>query len=233
MVASIFCRETNLIVLFVFLFFYTEYSWVKRFLISSLMTGIFVSYRLLWSGQYDPFIGSELNWTYPLESLIFLFMVFVVFWITAILGYFKIRKTPSLDRNLKIIAKSFPYVVILTVVIVFAFARIREFRIEFITFFTVLPLSIYYLNSIKTNFQYLFNKKYLIYLVILFLGISKLRIQLMPTNEDDHNHYIDLFHHWYRSFSGEWVSITLIYLFVTLALLPIMFLPLQKSKEET
>ncbi|EIJ41429.1 hypothetical protein BegalDRAFT_0511 [Beggiatoa alba B18LD] len=232
MFISIFCRETNFIIVFLFLFFYTAINFKKRLLITALLAMALLTYRLIWYSHYNPLEGAQLNIKYLYESLIFFLLVFTIFWITGVLGYLRLRKQPYLNDVLSALVKAFPYLVVITTTIVLALARMREIRIEFILFFMILPFSIFYLYEIKDNILYLKNKYYLLYLLLLSVVIFKLRVSLMPLRLEEHDNYLLIFNNWYGGLGGGWVNISLIYLFFFLVFFPLCFLP-KKTANKT
>ncbi len=219
-ILSIFCRETNLLVVFVFLFFYSEIHLIKRIVVSILSIALFLLYRWFWYREYNPLQGAALNWYSPYESLLFLFLVFGGLWITAILGFLQLKKYQVNHQPFNIIVNAFPWVTLLTILIIALFARVREIRLEFIVFFAVIPLSIYFINQIK--FAELLNKKYIVYSGLTLLCTLYLKLRLIPENQLENEYFLELFNHWYGGFGGGWVLITLVYFFIFLLYFPLM-----------
>lgn len=226
---GIFCRETNLLVIFIFLFFYIEINILKRIIVSFISFTFFLCYRWFWYREYNPLQGAALNWFSPYESLFFLFLVFASLWLTAILAFLQLHKQPINHPPLKNLVNSFPWITLLTILIIALFARIREIRLEFIIFFVVIPLSIHFLKQIK--FTKLFSKIYVLYGLLNFAFIWYLNLMLTATNQVENEYFLELFNHWYGGFGGGWVLITLVYCFIFLLFFPLIVVTYFKNEK--
>ncbi len=220
MVLGIFCRETNLIVLAPFMFM-SNISFLKRVLVTSFICIIFISYRLIWPGEYNPLIGAAHNYTYPIESLLFLFLVFAPFWFLGFFGYMTSKNKANLENNfIFALNKSFIFVTIFVLFIVWSFARVREIRIEYILFFYFIPYGILYCLSQLAYWKTII-KSYAFVVLLLITAIASFLtlVQFMPENENHHLMLEAQLAHFYRNFGGGWVNIFIGYFAITLILM--------------
>ena len=226
-----FCRETNLIVLAPFILMFNV-PLVKRIAISSIIGIIFILYRLGWEGSYNPSEAAAHNYTYPIESFLFLFMVFAYFWLLGILGYIRVQRSVPFENHLaRALNRSFWMVSISVISIVWAFARVREIRIEYILFIYFIPYGIVYcLRKVEVWSSLL--KPYIIILIILITTVLTFSVSVALTPES-YNHDVQLgrtLAHFYGGFGGGWKTVFLSYLAITLVVFCIVVLPLTERK---
>jgi len=215
MLLGIFCRETNLIVLAPFMLM-SNIHILKRISISVFICAISIAYRLIWTGGYNPLDGAAHNHTYPIEALLFLFLVFAPFWLLGFLGYFTTLKQTE-NHLTRALNQSFIPVTLLVILIVWYFARIREIRIEFILFFYFIPYSILYGASQFSAWISMFRPVPLIILLMSSIVLSLLTLnQFMPASQMQHLILEQRLAHFYTGFGGGWVMIFIGYFAITL-----------------
>lgn len=216
--AGIFCRETCLIVLLPFCL--NKNIGITRKLGNILLLAIiFICYRHLWPGYYNPFDGAKLNWRFPLESLSFLFLTFGPFWLTSFIGY-QLICIHTKDDNIKAFNFSFMPAVITVLVVVFLLARVREIRIEFILFAYFIPYSVFYIQQRhKEIISFIFSIAGLIATIAVALILVRVYFIFTPITVIKHQALLQLFNHFYTGFGGGWIKQFLAYLAVFLFLL--------------
>jgi|GEM_PF-3210288 len=215
-VLGIFCRETNLIVLLPLLFM-TDIKVSKRIGIVALIGSIFSLYRLCWPGHYNPLGGAAHNLEYPIESLLFLFMVFGPFWLLGWLGY-NGAKNIRLQTNgyVRAVASTFYLTPVIVTAIVFFLARVREIRIEFILFFYFIPYSVIYLmNNWQSWLRIIPSYRFALAMLAVAVLNFHLFAFLMPPNPA----FPDTLIHFFGYYGGGWYLNFIPYLASTMTVL--------------
>lgn len=184
--AGVFCRETTLLVPFIFLFF-RQYPLQKRFIVASTPVLVFAVYRTVWYGSYDVLFGSHANASIPIETFAFLLLIFGPVWILGVLGYLEIRS--ALHRSnpgpLQDLVRSFPAGLTLTSVIVLTFASIREMRIGFILFFYFIPFALIWVYSNRSAIlEIVRNKYFALFAIAALVLIFRLWVWMTPGNSE-------------------------------------------------
>ncbi|MCV6639325.1 hypothetical protein [Candidatus Albibeggiatoa sp. nov. NOAA] len=221
MIVSIFCRETNLISLAP-LMLMQNISLLKRVSISFIVVMAYAAYRLMWPGHYDPLEGSAHNYIYPMESLLFLFLVFGPVWLLGILGYLSARKSTAPDDFfIQALNKSFLPVMLCVILVVWLFARVREIRIEYILFFYLIPYALLYCINQIPNWKQTVLKPISVILILTATMIFSFAIlvQFMPENAAHHLALESNFAHFYAGFGGGWIPIFIVYFSITVIFL--------------
>jgi len=221
-ILSIFCRETNMIVMLPFLL-NASIPRSKRIALLACVMVIFFIYRISWPGLYNPFESSAHNFKYPLESLLFLFMTFGPFWILGIAGWHSLKQK-ACDPFVRSLVKSFIPSLLLVLVIITFLARMREIRILYVIFFYFSIFSSYILLSFWEKIRkIILSGGFILYALACVVVSFIVYVTFMPENYSDFKLKCDLFGHLYGGFGGGWVPVLVFYQFVTLLSVPLIF----------
>jgi len=220
---AVFCRETLLLLPFIYLIT-SDDKWLKRLLLSSFPVITWVTYRIVWWEAYVPSTGAYHNLLYPYETLGFLFLIFGGLWLPGLAGFFQFKTALTLTRWQPLI-KSFPMACLLVLGFNLMFARIREIRISFVLFVFILPLALWWVSQNINSMYYILRKwwywTYLLLLTILS-GWGGM-ILTHPLSIQEYGFYMQRFGHLYGGFGGGWVEIMMIYFWIAMAGLPLLF----------
>jgi hypothetical protein len=220
---AVFCRETTLVVPFIY-FLTSSASSRKKYVLSFLPCLVWGVYRKLWWEPYNPFPAVTHNFEYPCETYAFLFLAFGFLWVPGLLGYVEMRPRENPNNVWSVIIRSFPITFFLLLGISVFLARIREIRILFNLFVFFIPFSLYWIilneDNIKTIVK---TRSYWIWigvaLMITFMG----RWFMHPIFEGDYMFFVRKFAHLYGGYGGGWVNILWLYIFALLAIIPLVF----------
>ena len=236
-VLAAFCRETTLLLPFLFLFFY-PLPLRRKLLPALLPVAALASFRLLWPGPYDAFEGARLNLSKPLETACFLLLTFGPLWILALLGYWHVRNSDRTPRDplLHVLAASFPWSFLLTLAIVSAFASIWEIRIFYVLFFYFVPFAVIGLYQYGERIvQLCRNLYYLLFLLGVLILTCRFWVWMHPLNQHDFLERADrlgfIFFGYWNSPQHNWIRILTAELMLTAACLP--FLSLARERRHT
>ncbi|RKZ72894.1 MAG: hypothetical protein DRR19_31545 [Candidatus Parabeggiatoa sp. nov. 1] len=224
---AVFCRETTLIVPFLYLI--TSRDTLKnRAFFSLFPVVVWVCYRVVGWEHYSASSGAQHNFEYPYETMAFLFLVFGFLWIFSIMGFLELRKTLGANGDMwNMLAKAFPWIIALVLCINLFLARIREIRISFIIFFLIIPFAVAWVvkntQTIKKTFQ---NKWFWLYILVTTFIVIRFRILMMPISSQEHLQYLSKWAHFYDGFGGGWLNIFPFYLFIALITIPIIIIKL-------
>ena len=232
-IAGLFCRETNLIVLIPFVFI-TNISLPKRIAISTAVFSIFLLYRLGWQGSYKPTSGYLHNINFPFESMLFIFMVFSIFWVLGVLGYNYVRQRPAPHNSLvESINKTFVGVTTLVFLIFFGLARVREIRLEFILFFYFIPYGLVYsIHQWKSWMTIVKSYKIILVFIITAIFTFKASVELMPADIDTSHQLLYRYGNFYGGQGEGWRLEFLPYLAITLVVICLITLSTIVTKKE-
>lgn len=213
---SVFCRETNLVVLAPFMLM-QALRMPQRVLSAGVLIGIYLLFRWqMGAGEYDPTEGAAHNRRFPAETISFLFLAFGPFWVLGVAGFIERWRARDTDDFLKALHRSFIPATLLVLVIVFLFARIREIRIEFILFFYFLPYGIYFmLQQGKQCLQSFRHPAGWLALLITGLIVFRMSLFFTPINAAHDQHLYQSFAHLYGGFGHGWITIFIAYVAVT------------------
>lgn len=224
-----FCRETTLLIPFIFLFFYAHPLW-KKLVIALLPMTSFILFRVLWPGTYEVLYGGRANVSIPLETAVFGLLIFGPLWILGALGYLDLKnqKCTTNSAFVRAYVNSFPLALILTVSIVSWFASVREMRIAYVLFFYFVPFSAIFLhNHGKRILDFAKNKYFIFFLISSLVVIFRIWVWLLPSGVEGYTRLAKLFG---TAFTGywlhpeyNWVNITLIYLFLFIVCASLLF----------
>lgn len=172
-ILGVFCRETLLIIPFIYLFF-TKEKLLKRFIIALIPVALHLLIRLVIG--YETYKILELGLMYNIrnfnQTLLFFYFTFGILWIPFFIDLFrqKSNKKNYLNNSLQLLHKSAPWVFILIFLSTFIGGRISEIRLLFLLFPWVISFSLFF---IKENLIFLrriiAGVYYKIYLSFLFL----------------------------------------------------------------
>jgi hypothetical protein len=214
LVLSVFCRETNLILLLP-LVLNSGMKLQQRFLYPGIVVGIFLLYRSVWPGHYDPFGGAAHNWKFPLESIAFMFLIFGPFWLTGIAGQVALWRTSvQFSPTLRALNRSFFPLLVGVLLIIWFLARVREIRIGFILFPWILGGTLFYLANHWRNWLGRFRDVFLwVILAIAAVATFKLHVALSPESIQEHRVLYSRLAHFYSGHGGGWIRMILPYAF--------------------
>lgn len=219
---GMFSRETNLLVLVPFVLM-KNISSTQKWSVLGLVSVVFLCYRLLWPGSYDPLGGSLHNFEHPLESVLFLFMTFGPFWVLGWLGHREVLASLTTKNHfIQALNKSYYISIAIVTLIVFSLARVREIRIEFILFFYFIPYGVLYCIVKFNKWLAVFNSYKFVLALLAVAGITLAgAFVLMPT---DLAGYLSRF--------GGWKSLFLLHLAISLTVLAVVFLTKQETARQ-
>lgn len=218
---GIFCRETNLIVLLPFMFM-SNWGLTNKVITSFVVILILFIFRTIWGGGgYNPIIDAAHNYKYPLESVLFIFLVFSYYWVLGILRYIEQTKNIMVyDEFIFALQKTFLISTVFVLAVVFLFARAREMRIEFILFFYYLPYGIVYILENIKSWVAIFKSIYsILILIIPCVLVYEIALFLTPVDINQHKYLLSVLANFYNGFGGGWKSIFYFHLYITSSLL--------------
>ncbi len=230
-VVAVFCRETTLLVPFIFLFF-DPLPWRKKLLPATLPLAVLVAYRTAWPGLYDPIpAGILLNLKFPAETLGFVLLTFGPLWLLAPLGYASLRRQEAAQRDpfVRTLTASFPWAFLLTMGICTAFTSLWEIRTSYILLFYFVPFSAIGLYLERARIAALLKNKYfLLFIAALSIEAFRFWMWMHPTTLPellDRAKMFDLLYVGYaNSPQHNWINIFVVYLFLSAACLPALSL---------
>lgn len=215
---GILCRETLLIIPFLYLFFTTS-KWIHKALVVSICFVVFFLIRFI-SG-YESYNFLDLGFFYNLqnieESIGFIFLVFSFMWpvyLYDLYAYFQYKKNIPKDP-LTFLRKSSLAVFILILSTTIIGGRINEIRLMFLLFPWVIPIFLFYVKSLKISFYNAYQTRgYKIYLLICACSIIPLYV-IASEN-------ITLFTEGIFAVPyNQWIIVTCIHLFILCSSIPI------------
>lgn len=217
-ILGIFCRETLLLLPFIFLFFSNYKSFPVRMIMAAIPVGAWVALRIsMESGAYDPWEGLKWN-LHNMEQVIgFSYVTFSFMWFLFFYGIFNKHKLVEKNANSSItfLYRSGLAVFSLIMITTFLGGIFNEIRLLFLIFPWVIILSLHVLYK---NKEYILpiikTKKYVAYLLIN-VTIFGMAFVLLANN--------------YQKFLEPsrfdirfdiWIAVTLFYTLVTTLLIP-------------
>jgi hypothetical protein len=230
-VAAVFCRETTLLMPFIFLV--ADPLPLRRRLLPALLpVATLAVYRLAWPGYYDPIpSGLPLNLKVPVETLGFFLLTFGPLWILCPLGYLTLRRLPAAqdDPFVRGLVRSFPYGTALVLGISILFSSLYEIRIPYILLFYFVPFSALFLYEKRAQLLGLLKNRYfLLFLAGVLIEAVRFWFWMHPLTADEfYNRALmfDLIYYGYRNQpQNNWINTFVIYLFLSLACLPFALL---------
>lgn len=207
---GVFCRETVLVALLPFLF--SEQPLRKRllFLLAPLL--LLLLYRVAWPGSYHPVNGARLNMQRPFETLAFFGLTFSFVWPASVLGFLEARKNAGAHPFVKSMVRSYLPSILVVTLIVLALARMREIRIEYVLFFTVVPFALFYFfSSTKPWYRYVASRYSALSLVAAAIATLYSYNFLTPITQAAHNAVGHALGGFYSGFGGGWKGVALVY----------------------
>ena len=147
------CRETLLILPFVFLFFINDLSFLKRALLAAWPVATWVLIRILVDtnrGVYDPLEGLWWNVDNPVQVLGFAFITFGPLWLGWIQGRSIGLRTAvgnQCNYGIRLLARSAPAVLLLIMLTTFLGGIYNEIRLLYLGFPWVIALSLLFVKS--------------------------------------------------------------------------------------
>jgi hypothetical protein len=230
-VIAVFCRETTLLMSFIFLLFHPQ-PILRKLPAALLPVAELVLFRELWPGSYDALRGGRENLRVPMESAGFVLLTFGPLWILGALDYADLRKLKPApgDPLLRMLTASFPYALLLTLGIATLLASLWEMRIVFMLFFYFIPFSVIAIHNRRRNIVALFRNKY----VLLFIAAStaatfRFWIWMHPSDPGElvrrAQQFDFIFYGYINSPQHNWINVLTVYVFLFLASLPILTVP--------
>lgn len=183
-VAGAGCRETLLILPFVFLFFTNDLSFLKRALLAVLPVTVWVMIRVLVDtnqGTYDPLEGLKWNLANPIQALGFAFIAFGPLWLGWIKGRTVALQTVASEKDrygIRLLARSAPAVLMLILLTTFLGGIYNEIRLLYLGFPWVIALFMFFIKSrAKSLRTAMKSRRYALYLggvgfVALLIGYA-------------------------------------------------------------
>lgn len=234
-VIAVFCRETTLLIPFMFLFF--DPLPLRRKLLPALLpVAVLAAYRAAWPGTY-PLIeaGILLNLKVPVETLGFLLLTFGPLWVLAPLGWAVLRRMPAArdDAFVRMLTASFPWGFLLTMAICTAFTSLWEIRTAYILLFWFVPFSTIALYQERARILALLRNRYFLFFALAVL-IETLRFWfwMHPLSYDElyarAKMFDNIFYGYWDRPKQAWVGILVTYLPLTVLCLPLLTLALPR-----
>lgn len=228
-VIAVFCRETTLLIPFIFLFF-DPLPWRRKLLPALLPVAVLAIFRAAWPGTY-PLLdaGIFLNLKVPVETLGFLLLTFGPLWVLAPLGWISLRRmqTAQQDPFVRTLVRSFPWAFLLTMVIDTAFTSLWEIRTSYILMFHFVPLSMLALYQQRARIAAVLKHRYFLFFVLAVL-IESVRFWFwmhpLTTDElyDRAILFDNIFYGYWDMPREAWVGILATYLPLTVLCLPLL-----------
>lgn len=226
---GVLCRETLLILPFVYLFFSKD-KLNKRLFIASLTLCVAVLIRILLG--YEPYNILSIGFIYNLynvgQTIGFFYITFGLFWIMFLFEIYRFTKSARLPDNpkLKLIYSSAPWAFLIIFTTTFLFGRLNELRLLFLLFPWVISLGLYY---IKSNTSLLFevfkNKYYVTFASVLFAILTVFCILVL----NNYQNFIPPSK--YDIPFEQWIVVTFISIFLSLSTLPIIIYSFQVNSK--
>lgn len=223
---AVLCRETTLLIPFALLFF-RHIPLPRRLAAALLPAAVFLAYRTLWPGPYDPRSGAGANFTQPLETLAFALLVFGPLWVLGLLGArdlgrLEARQVPALAGLLR----SFPAAVALALAVTLLAGRVREIRIAFMLCVYFVPFAAIWAYRYRQRLAALLcNRWYLLWGAASAAAVFRLRVWLLPADAADHAALASRLGLWFTGYTNtpqyNWVVIGMVYLWLFLLALPL------------
>lgn len=230
-VAAVFCRETTLLMPFIFLV--ADPLPLRRKVLPALLpVAALVAYRLAWPGYYDPIpAGLPLNLKVPVETLAFFLLTFGPLWILCPLGWALLRRLPAAqaDPFVRGLVRSFPWGAALALGICILLTSLYEIRTSYILLFYFVPFSALFLYEERRRLLALLrNRWFLLFQLALLIEGVRFWFWMHPLTEEGLYQRaamfdIIFFGYWNHP-QDNWVNSFVIYLFLTLACLPLLLL---------
>jgi hypothetical protein len=227
-IAAAFCRETTLLIPFVFLFF-DPLPLHRKLLPALLPVAALALLRILWPGPYDALSGWRVNASVPAETLGFLLLTFGPLWILGTLGYATLRNIPAAqdDPFLRMFIDSFPWSMLLTLGVTTAFAYLREIRIVYIMFLYFVPFSVIALYQHRAGIGMLARHKYYIgFFLAALLASIRFYFWMHPLTRSEVFDRAAMFNLLYLGYRNtpqyNWINIFVVCLFLSVICLPVM-----------
>ncbi len=226
-VIAVFCRETTLLVSFIFLFF-DPLPWRRKLLPALLPVATLVAYRSAWPGTYEP-AGIMLNLKVPVETLAFVLLTFGPLWILGPLGYAGLRRigTAQDDSFVRMLARSFPAGLLLTLGICTMLTSLYEIRTSYILLFYFVPFSTIFLYQERARIAALLKNRYfLFFIAALLIETVRFWFWMHPLTQgafDERALMFDIiFYGYWNAPQYNWVDTLTVYLFLSAACLPFL-----------
>ncbi|MEM9834295.1 MAG: hypothetical protein AAF944_26940 [Bacteroidota bacterium] len=162
---GVLCRETLLILPFVFLFFSKDFPFWKRVFIASLPVVAWLSLRILVETNkvaYDPLEGLRWNLANPAQVVVFAFITFGPLWILWLGGRnLALRDENHKDMNGrgKVLARSAPWTLALIIVTTFLGGIYNEIRLLYLGFPWVISLSLFFIKAYRDQLRSAINAR--------------------------------------------------------------------------
>jgi hypothetical protein len=224
-IISVFCRETLLILPFVFLFFTNDYTFQKRVFLASLPVIAWLMIRVLVETNkfnYDPLEGFKWNIDNPLQVVAFAFITFGPLWIGGVFGYIEwMQKKLSCGKELGhfwLVANSAPWAILLIIITTFLGGIYNEIRLLYLGFPWVIILSMLFTKVNYQKFQTLMRTSLYKWYVGILVVISAIGIFISV----DNSHSMVL---WTQNQVPVqiWLIVGLVMTFFTLATFPLFW----------
>ena len=212
--AAALTRETTLIVPLAYVVASNQ-PWRKRILVAVVPVIALLGIRLAWGNTIpDSLNSSILNFTYPGETIAFLFCVFGALWLPYLVNLFqRWRQADAPNHAWQVLVSSAPIVLVLVVVATLSISRAREIRIMFILFPWAIPLA---MDWFRRNAIYLKSLvaqlSYRLFAIGIFAIIALIGIYFQLTNPDLMRLYLADFK------NGYWLVLGAIHLSLMLAI---------------
>ncbi len=214
------CRETLLILPFVYLFF-TEAD--VRFKVLAVILPFIGWVSLLYHADFTGYgaldMGMRYNLENPLQSIFFLFVTFWFLWLPFVFqivaGIFKWKQISS--PQLPLIEASLPWVFLLVFSTTFLGGRFNEIRIMFLLFPWVVIVSLQFFKGIRSYFiEYLHKPAFYLYCIpicvlILWIG-QRFLLNNVKLVGYDYAYGMDI--------SNQWLVVFLVTLMIYVVFLP-------------
>ncbi len=162
---GVLCRETLLILPFIFLFFVKDFSFWKRAFLASLPIVAWLALRILVEtnkAAYDPLEGFKWNLANPAQVVVFAFITFGPLWILWLGGRkLVLRKESSKNMNerVQMLARSAPWALTLIIVTTFLGGIYNEIRLLYLGFPWVISLSLVFIKAYQDQLRSAINSK--------------------------------------------------------------------------
>lgn len=218
------CRETLLILPFVFLFFSKDFSFLKRGLIASFPIITWLALRVLVEtnkAAYDPLEGFKWNLANPIQVLVFAFITFGPLWMLWLGGQKHIlrkKSEASCNEGIQMIAKSAPWALALILITTFLGGIYNEIRLLYLGFPWVISLSLVYVKVNQTQLRLAVNLKSYVTSVLVLILLTCIGGYFISVNKE---HFLAMTQHNIPVLT--WLTVGLIMTTITVAILLLFF----------
>lgn len=216
---SVFCRETLLILPFLFLFF-TSFpdSFLKRAVISSIPIIVYIFLRkYMGYHMYDMWVGLRWNLQNPIQALVFVYISFHFLWIIFLINIIRIPISTNYEK-INFLKKSALSIFIMILMTTFLFGIFNEIRLLFLLFPWIIIISAHWIRAnldiIKSHFTNPNLYKYYLVTTAVFI------IMVVLIYTESENFFVD---NKYLAMKYLWSYISIFYFYISILIMPTIF----------